>query len=130
MPKIAVASTFSCELIGRWMAFWLEKCGLAASATDVHFAAYGQLERELRSPLIFRNASCCVGLLRMVDWMHGDSDFDPARLEQSLRIFIASVRASLGQMSRVCIIICPARLLSRACANDNASLGWGSGWHR
>ena len=109
--KIAVASTFSCELIGRWMAFWLERCGFDAGGTDVQFAAYGQLERELRSPLAFRDAACCVGLLRMVDWVHGDGEFDPERLRESLHIFTASLRAALGQVSRVCLIVCPARPL-------------------
>ena len=104
--RLAIASTFSCELIGRWLSFWLQRLG--GSATTA-FAGYGQLERELRSPLAFRSAECCIGLLRMEDWQRGTPAFDAARFEADLTTFIESLRAALAQLPRVVLLICPSR---------------------
>ena len=65
-----MAATFSSELIGRWIDFWVQQCGLRASCA---FADYAQLERELRAPLTFRTAASCVGLLRWSDWQRGEA---------------------------------------------------------
>ena len=98
---LAFAATFTCELIGRWVEFWLKSSGLTA---NVMFGAYGQLERELRSPLVFRGASCCIGLLRMADWHHGES-FDAEKFAATLDTFVASIRAALLQLhAQPCLI--------------------------
>ena len=47
MPTLAVAATFSCEPVGKWLIFWLEKLGVRA---EIRFAPYGTLQLELVKP--------------------------------------------------------------------------------
>ena len=117
LPKLAVASTFTCELIGRWASFWLERSGLMA---DVAFASFGQLERELRSPLAFRGACCCLGLLRMADWHRGEG-FDEKKFGAALETFVHSIDAALSQLPRFCLILCPSRPSPHAAHFDAAT---------
>ena len=105
-PFVAIASTFTCDPVRRWAEFWLEQAGLNAS---VSFAAYGQLEFELRGPQAFRGAACCVGLLRMDDWQRGHAPFDADRFEDDLSTFLVSVRGALANVRRLVICICPGR---------------------
>ena len=115
--SIAFASTFTCEPVGRWVDFWLEHLSLEA---DLQFAGFGQLERELRSPLTFRGASCCIGLVRLSDWYRGET-FDAARFESALEIFFDSVRAALTQLPRLCIVVCPTRPCAHMAHLDDAT---------
>ena len=111
MTIAAIAATFSCEPIGRWLSFWLNTLGLAPSSYVL--ASYGQLEAELRRPRALCMALCgatvCVDLLRFADWQRGDNRFDTERFESDLTLFEDTVRAALLQVHRLLLLVCPAR---------------------
>ena len=88
---LSVASTFTCEPVKKWIEFWMQRCGIE---THIQFAAFGQLERELRSPLTFAGAASCVCLLRMADWHRGRS-FDATRFEDDFSTFLSSLHTAL-----------------------------------
>ena len=104
--NIAVAATFSCEPLGRWLSFWLDHLGFAPSHT---FAGYGQLEHELRRPVALSCGVACAGLVRFADWQRGVHSFDLVRFQSDLFLFESSVDAALALLPRLLLIICPSR---------------------
>ena len=109
--SVAVAATFSCEPLGRWLAFWLERIGLDPSYA---FAGYGQLEHELRRPQVLSGARASVGLLRFADWQRDASAFDAERFESDLALFEKSVQAALSHLPRLLLLVCPSRPSAQA----------------
>ena len=102
---LSVASTFTCEPVKKWIEFWMQRCGIE---THIQFAAFGQLERELRSPLTFAGAASCVCLLRMADWHRGRS-FDATRFEDDFSTFLSSLHTALAHLPRLVVVVCPSR---------------------
>ena len=109
-PTVAIASSFSCEPIRRWLAFWLGEVGLSA---ELRFAGYGQLMHELSSPAAYRGAAACVGLLCFADWQRlasPSAGFDAERFESDLELLCNGITAALPALSgRLLLILCPAR---------------------
>ena len=103
---LAVAATFSCEPVGRWLTFWLAQLG---SPSTCVFASYGQLEAELRRPQAFRGAAACIGLIRFADWQRGNGAFDRERFESNMSLFLESVAVALRHVPRLLCLLCPGR---------------------
>jgi HAD superfamily phosphatase (TIGR01681 family) len=115
--RLSIAATFTSEPIGRWLEWWLARVGCCVEVT---FAAYGQLERELRSPLAFRGAVSCIGLLRLSDW-HRDDAFDASIMQAALDTFTDSVRVALANLPRLCLVLCPSRPSAHAAQYEVAA---------
>ena len=106
MPTIAVAATFSCEPVGKWLSFWLEKLGVRA---EIRFAPYGTLQHELVKPTAaVRRADAFVALLCLSDWQRGGT-FDSAKFDDDLALFVSSLRGAVEQLPYVALVLCPAR---------------------
>ena len=90
MPTIAVAATFSCEPVGKWLRFWLEKLGVRA---EIRFAPHGTLQHELVKPTAaVRRADAFVALLCLSDWQRGGT-FDSAKFDDYLALFVSCCAA-------------------------------------
>jgi FkbH-like protein len=112
MAVIGVAATFTCEPVGDWLQWWLAEA--LGRRVEVRLAAYAALQDELHSPVAFRGADACVGLLRMVDWQPDPASFDAARFDADLTLFIDLVRHALaGSVRRLLLVLCPAQPASK-----------------
>lgn len=109
---VGLAATFTCEPVGDWLQWWLAEA--LGRRIEVRLAAYASLQDELHSPVAFRGADACVGLLRLVDWQPDTARFDEARFEADLTLFIDLVRHALaGSVRRLLLILCPAQPASK-----------------
>ena len=101
-----VAATFSCEPVGKWLSFWLEKLGVRP---NIRFAPYGTLQHELVKPTAaVRRADAFVALLCLSDWQRGGA-FDSAKFDDDLALFVSSLRGAVEQLPFVALVLCPAR---------------------
>lgn len=108
---IAVAATFSCDPLSKWLRLWCESFGLHV---DIRLAPYGQLLNELTSPIAFRGASACIGLLNFADWQRHSVSFDAAKFESDLQLLMDCIAASLVQLPRLLLLLCPSRVSAAA----------------
>eukprot|EP00927_Polykrikos_kofoidii_P059365 TRINITY_DN54528_c0_g1_i1.p1 TRINITY_DN54528_c0_g1~~TRINITY_DN54528_c0_g1_i1.p1 ORF type:complete len:1057 (+),score=162.46 TRINITY_DN54528_c0_g1_i1:29-3172(+) len=105
---VAFAATFSIEPLERWLRFWFGELGLSV---QLSFAPYGQLQRELHSPLLFATARACVGLANFADWQRDrqNEPFDCARFEADFDLFLQGIHGALAVVPSLLVLLCPSR---------------------
>ena len=107
--SLAVAATFSIEPLSRWLQFWLDELGLAPT---LRFAQYNSLIAELISPIAFKGASACAGLINFADWQRAleGAPFDPQRFEADLQLLVDGIESALDLSCPLLVLfLCPSR---------------------
>src|SRR5580658_1554899 len=109
--RIAVAASFTAELVQDALAFWMATLGFEA---EIEFAPYNQIYQELLDPssLLGQNREGInLVLIRFEDWQresHGGSAPLPES-ERNARDFVAALKSAAGRSSTPYVVcVCPA----------------------
>jgi len=111
---IAVAATFTADLLAEPLSFWIREAG---ASLDVKFAPYNQIFQQLldpRSLLLQNQKGVNVLLIRLEDW----GSLDMVRLKNDLENFKEALKVAAQNFSGFyLVVICPP---SPAATSDDA----------
>ncbi|MGB3509598.1 MAG: HAD-IIIC family phosphatase, partial [Microcoleaceae cyanobacterium] len=127
-PKIALAATFTAELIEESLNFWLQELSINS---QVEFAAYNQVFQQLLDPnSLFANnhQGINVILVRFEDWQRFEdkseektqiSQLNPDKIRQTTQDLITALKSAAENSSTpYLIIVCPGSPLVAASAES------------